>query len=79
MVNPYVDMLPGPASVRLARARLAWLSELQLWQLAAWHHVAVVSIGLMSLSWMVPPPEQPPTVAERMAARSMTVVVGGRD
>lgn len=79
MVNPYVDMPPGHASVRLAHAHLAWLRELQLWQMAAWYHVVLASISLMSLSWTVPVPEQPLTVTERMAALSMTVVVGGRD
>ena len=79
MPNPYVDLLPHAAGARLARAHLAWLAELQQWQLVAWRRAALTTIGLMSLSWALPPPPQPLTVAERMAALALSVVAGGRD
>ena len=79
MPNPYVDLPPHAAGARLIRAHLAWLVEMQQWQLAAWHRAALTTMGLMSLTWVLPPPPQPMTVAERMAVLSMTVVAGGRN
>ena len=78
MTNPYFDLPPPAASTRLAHAHVAWLAELQQWQLAAWRRAALTTIGLMSLSWAMPPLPQPLTVAERMAALSLIVVTGGR-
>jgi hypothetical protein len=78
LANPYIDMQPGPAGIRLIQARMAWLMELQQWQLAAWRHAVLTSTGFVSLTWALPPQPQPPTVAERMASRSMWVIAGGK-
>jgi hypothetical protein len=79
IANAYFDLPASEAGARLLDAHTTWLREMQQWQAAAWHHAALVYIGMLSLSWVLPAPPQPQTVSERIAALSMTVVAGGRD
>ena len=78
MANPYFDLPAGEARIRLLQVHANWLREMQQWQAAAWRHAALVYLGMLSLGWALPPPPPRPTVAERMASRSMWVVAGGK-
>lgn len=79
MANPYIDLPASEAGARLLQAHTNWLRELQQSQAAAWRHALLAYLSMLSPRWAPPSAPQPPTVAKRMAALSMTVIAGGRD
>ena len=62
----------------LSQSYERWFSDLQRQQAQLAHKIFVQSLQFWMGIWLISRPSAPPSIADRMAARSMRVVIGGK-